>query len=85
MRSLIEPSNCCAISGLVVAHELSSGAALIPSVGAMYGEQAVSETALARDLFVQIPDDGIVMADAGFGSSRSRGLRGRRIATSCSA
>ncbi len=33
----------------------------------MYGEQAVSETALARDLFVQMPDDGIVMADAGFG------------------
>lgn len=52
---------------LVVAHELSSGAALIPSVGAMYGERAVSETALARDLFVQMPADGIVMADAGFG------------------
>ena len=52
---------------LVVAHELSSGAALIPSVGAMYGEHAVSETALARDLLVQMPADGIVMADAGFG------------------
>lgn len=52
---------------LVVAHELSSGAALIPSVGAMYGEQAVSETALVRDLFTQMPDDAIVMADAGFG------------------
>ena len=52
---------------LVVAHELSSGAALIPSVGAMYGEHAVSETALARDLLVQMPPDGIVMADAGFG------------------
>ena len=52
---------------LVVAHELASGAALIPSVGAMYGERAVSETALARDLFVQMPADGIVMADAGFG------------------
>ncbi len=52
---------------LVVAHELSSGAALIPSVGAMYGEQAVSETALVRDLFTQMPGDAIVMADAGFG------------------
>ena len=52
---------------LVVAHEWSSGAVLIPSVGAMYGEQAVSETALARDLFAQMPADGIVMADAGFG------------------
>lgn len=33
----------------------------------MYGEQAVSETALVRTLFVQLPPDGIVMADAGFG------------------
>ena len=52
---------------LVVAHELSSGAALLPAVGAMYGACAVSETALARDLFVQMPPDGIVLADAGFG------------------
>lgn len=52
---------------LVVAHELASGAALIPSVGAMYGAHAVSETALARDLFAQMPADGIAMADAGFG------------------
>lgn len=55
------------VAWLVVAHELSSGAALIPSVGAMYGAQAVSETALVRDLFTQMPDEAIVMADAGFG------------------
>ena len=52
---------------LVVAHELASGAALIPAVGAMYGTHAVSETALVPDVFAQLPADGIVMADAGFG------------------
>lgn len=52
---------------LVVAHELASGAALVPAVGAMYGEQAVSETALVDSLFTQMPADGIVMADAGYG------------------
>ena len=52
---------------LVVAHELASGAALIPAVGAMYGEHAVSETALVRELFTQMPTDGIAMADSGFG------------------
>ena len=52
---------------LVVAHELASGAALLPAVGAMYGADAVSETALVRDVFAQLPADGIVMADSGFG------------------
>lgn len=52
---------------LVVVHELASGAALLPAVGAKCGPHAVSETALVRDLFAQLPDDGIVMADAGFG------------------
>jgi hypothetical protein len=52
---------------LVVAHELASGAALLPAVGAMYGAEAVSETALVRELFTQFPADGIALADAGFG------------------
>jgi hypothetical protein len=52
---------------LVVAHELASGAALVPAVGAMYGPQAVSETALMRGCLDQLPPDGIVMADAGYG------------------
>ena len=52
---------------LVVAHELSSGVALRPALGAMYGEQAVSETALIREVLVQLPPDAIAMADAGFG------------------
>ena len=39
---------------LAMAHELSSGAALVPEVDAMYGEQAVSETALVDRLFTQM-------------------------------
>ena len=52
---------------LVLAHELSRGAALLPAVGAMYGAHAVSETALVREQFRQMPADGIALADAGFG------------------
>lgn len=52
---------------LVVVHELASGAALIPEIGAMYGDQAVSETALVRNCLAQLPPDGVVLADAGYG------------------
>jgi hypothetical protein len=52
---------------LVAAHELSSGAALFPEVGAMYGENAISETKLAEPLICRLPPASIVMADAGFG------------------
>ena len=52
---------------LVMTHELASGAALLPAVGAMYGEHAVSETALVLEQFTQIPADGIALADSGFG------------------
>lgn len=52
---------------LVVAHELASGAALLPEVGPQYGPQAVSETALVRDCLRRLPEQSIVMADAGFG------------------
>lgn len=52
---------------LTVCHELSSGAALIPEVGAMYGPNAVSETALIQRSLQQLPPDSVVMADAGFG------------------
>ena len=51
----------------VVAHELASGAALLPAVGAMYGKHAVSETALGREQFTQMPADAMVMSDSGFG------------------
>lgn len=52
---------------LAVAHELSSGAALLPAIGAMYGDHAMSETALVDELLAQMPPDSIVVADAGFG------------------
>mgnify|MGYP000879980035 CR=1 FL=1 len=52
---------------LVVAHELSSGAALVPEVGPMYGPEALSETALIQGCLTQIPPDSVVLADAGFG------------------
>jgi hypothetical protein len=52
---------------LVVCHEVASGAALIPEIGAMYGANAVSETALVRRCFEQLPPDGIAMTDSGFG------------------
>ena len=52
---------------LVVAHELASGAALVPEIGAMYGPQAVSETSLIDQVLAQLPPDSVVMADAGFG------------------
>lgn len=52
---------------LLVAHELESGCALPPEIGAMYGPNAVSETELARACFGRLPADSIVMADLGFG------------------
>lgn len=52
---------------LAVAFELESGVAVLPEIGAMYGVNAVSETALVRNLFLQLPQDSVVMGDAGFG------------------
>jgi Transposase DDE domain len=52
---------------LTVAHELASGVALIPEVGAMYGANAVSETSLIHDLLRQMPTGSVVMADIAFG------------------
>lgn len=52
---------------LVVAHELESGAATQPEVGAMFGPHAVSEVQLAQACFARLPADSIVMADSNFG------------------
>ena len=52
---------------LVAAHELSSGAALLPEVGAMYGDNAIGETKLAEPLIGRLPAGSILMADSGFG------------------
>lgn len=52
---------------LVVTHELESGCALQPEIGAMYGPNAVSEVQLARTCFQRLPLSSVVLADAGFG------------------
>lgn len=52
---------------LAVCHELSSGVGLIPEVGAMYGPNAVSETALLSRILRRLPPGSVVMGDSGFG------------------
>lgn len=52
---------------MVVNHELESGCALLPEVGAMFGPDAVSEVELARACFQRLPSSSVVLADAGFG------------------
>jgi hypothetical protein len=52
---------------LMVAHELRSGCALLPEIGAMYGKNPTSEAKLAKAISQRIPIGSIVMADAGFG------------------
>ena len=58
------------IAHLVVAHEVGSGAALPPEVGAMYGDQAISETRLIDDHLSRLPEDSVVLADAAYGITR---------------
>jgi hypothetical protein len=55
------------VAMLMVAHELQSGCALTPEIGAMYGEHNTSEAKLARKIGARIPRDSLVLADAGFG------------------
>lgn len=52
---------------MLVAHELQSGAALPPEVGAMYGDGNTSEAKLARSLAKRIPPKSVIFADSGFG------------------
>ena len=50
-----------------VAHELSSGCALRPEIGAKYGSAAVGEVALAIRLLGRLPAGTVIMADRNFG------------------
>jgi Transposase DDE domain len=52
---------------LLVAHELQSGCALIPEIGAMYGDDNTSEAKQAAEIAKRFPARSIVMGDAGFG------------------
>jgi hypothetical protein len=55
------------VAMLMVAHELRSGCALPPEIGAMYGNKNTSESKLARAIAQRIPRGSIVLADSGFG------------------
>jgi hypothetical protein len=52
---------------LAVAHELSSGLAVRPELGPMYGPEAVGEIALAKGLLQRLPKNSILLADRNFG------------------
>ncbi len=52
---------------MLVAHELNSGCALVPEIGAMYGDDSTSEAAMLRPVCGRLPDNSIVLADSGFG------------------
>jgi hypothetical protein len=52
---------------MLVAHELRSGCATLPEMGAMYGPDNTSEMALMRPVLARLPKKSIVLADAGFG------------------
>lgn len=52
---------------LVMCHELASGTALAPEIGPKCGPHAVSETTLIHRHLQRLPNDALVMADAGFG------------------
>jgi hypothetical protein len=52
---------------LLVAHELQSGCALIPEIGAKFGEDNTSESRQAAAIARRLPPRSIVLADANFG------------------
>jgi len=55
------------VAMLLVAHEAQTACALVPEIGAMYGENNTSEAELAKAMTKRIPRGSLVMADAGFG------------------
>jgi hypothetical protein len=52
---------------LVTAHELASGCAIRPEIGAMYGDDAVGELDLAERLLRRLPEKALLLADRNFG------------------
>jgi len=52
---------------LLTAHELQTGCALIPELGARYGPDNTSEAAWAVQFAHRIPSGSLVLADANFG------------------
>jgi hypothetical protein len=52
---------------IVVFHDVFSGLALLPSWGPMYGDQPVSEQALAETALEKFPPEAVVVGDGNFG------------------
>jgi len=52
---------------MFVGHELSTGCAIKPEIGPMYGNKTDSELKMARRMFERLPPDCIVIGDAGLG------------------
>jgi len=52
---------------LLMAHELASGCALRPEIGAMYGPERVGELTLAVRLLPRLPPHSVLLADRNFG------------------
>jgi len=55
------------ICHLLVAHELASGCAIRPEIGAMYGPEAVSELELTKRLLPRLSEKSVLLADRNFG------------------
>jgi len=55
------------VAQLLVAHELESGCALLPELGPMYGDEAVSELQLAQAILPRLPAKSVILADRNFG------------------
>ena len=55
---------------LMIAHQLQSGCALVPELGAMYGQDNTSEARQATAIALRIPRGSLVLADANFGIFR---------------
>ena len=55
------------VAMLMVANEMQSGCALLPQIDPMYGPKRSSEAEQARRIVRHLPENSVVMADAGFG------------------
>jgi hypothetical protein len=55
------------VAMLLVAHELQSGCAMLPEIGAMYGPENTSEGELAREVAKRLPRGSVTLVDSGFG------------------
>jgi DDE family transposase len=55
------------VAQLLVTHELESGCAILPEIGPMYGEQAVSELDLTKKILPRLPAHSVLLGDRNFG------------------